>query len=295
MEWLNLDDSVNQLSLIGAAVIILATLVVVAMMFAQMKVKRDTAELTEHNWDGIGEYKNPVPVGWLVIFFLTIVWMLWYFLLGYPLNSYSQVGEYNEEVSAHNAKFQQRFQDMSQEDKIAMGQNLFLVQCAPCHGITGDGINGKAQNLSGFWGTEEAIKDVVINGTQGNSPLQAMSKAADLGLTSEEDINAVVAYVAERLSALKKTKNPDLASYGELVYQDYCVACHQLDGTSRVDGSEPMAGDLTKYGSAAFTIDILNRGKDVFIGSMPKFDENLLNDIQKEAVSEYVNSLTRGQ
>lgn len=76
MEWLNLDDSVNQLSLIGAAVIILATLVVVAMMFAQMKVKRDTAELTEHNWDGIGEYKNSVPVGWLVIFFLTIVWML---------------------------------------------------------------------------------------------------------------------------------------------------------------------------------------------------------------------------
>lgn len=295
MEWLNLQDNVNLLSLIGAAAIILVTLIVVARMFAQMKEKRGTAELAEHNWDGIGEYKNPVPLGWLVIFFLTIVWMLWYFLLGYPLNSYSQVGEYNKEVATHNTKFKQKFKDMSQEDKIAMGQNLFLVQCAPCHGITGDGINGKAQNLSSFWGTEEAIKDVVINGTQGNSPLQVMSKAADLGLTSEEDINAVVAYVAQNLSALKTTKNPNLVGYGELIYQDYCVACHQLDGTSRVDGSEPMAGDLTKYGSAGFVSNILDTGKDGFIGSMPKFDENLLNDIQKEAVSEYVNSLTRGQ
>ncbi len=105
----------------------------------------------------------------------------------------------------------------------------------------------------------------------------------------------MVAYVAQNLSALKTTKNPNLVGYGELIYQDYCVACHQLDGTSRVDGSEPMAGDLTKYGSAGFVSNILDTGKDGFIGSMPKFDENLLNDIQKEAVSEYVNSLTRGQ
>ena len=294
MEWLNLQDNVNLLSLIGAALIILITLVVVGRMFAQMKVKKEAANLSEHSWDGIGEYENPVPVGWLVIFFLAIVWMLWYFLLGYPLNSYSQVGEYNEEVAAHNAKFAQKFANLSQDEKIAMGQNLFLVQCAPCHGITGDGINGKAQNLSEFWGTEEAIKDVVKNGTKGNSPMGVMSSAADLGLTSEEDINAVVAYVAERISALKKTKNPSQASYGELVFEEFCIACHQKDGTSRIDGGEPMAGDLTKYGSAAFTIDILNTGKNGYIGSMPKFDENILNDIQKEAVSEYVNSL-RGQ
>lgn len=294
MEWFNLDDKVNFYSIIGAVVIILATLVVVAMMFSQMKVKRGEAALSKQSWDGIGEYENPVPVGWLVVFFIAVVWMIWYFLFGYPLNSYSQIGEYNGEVSAHNAKFQAKFANLSQEGKIAMGQNLFLVQCSPCHGITGDGINGKAQNLSEFWGTEEAIKDVVKNGTKGNTPLSVMSKAADLGLTDEEDINAVVAYVAKRLSALKKTKREDLVSYGELVYQDYCVACHQLDGTSRVDGGEPMAGDLTKYGSAGFIIDILNTGKDGYIGSMPKYDSNILNDIQKEAVSEYVNSL-RGQ
>ncbi|WP_215424888.1 cytochrome c, partial [Campylobacter jejuni] len=67
---------------------------------------------------------------------------------GYPLNSYSSIGEYNEEVKAYNTKFEEKFQNLSTEDKVAMGKKIFLVQCSACHGITGDGINGKAQNLN---------------------------------------------------------------------------------------------------------------------------------------------------
>lgn len=304
MAWLNLQDNVNLLSLIGAAVIILATLIVVARMFAQMKEKKGEAELAEHNWDGIGEFKNPVPIGWSVVFFLAVVWMLWYFLWGYPLNSYSQVGEYNKEVATHNIKFQQKFKDMSKEDKIAMGTNLFLVQCAPCHGITGDGINGKAQNLS-LWGTEEFIVDVIKNGAQGMGAdaegntylMPAMLSATDLGL-SDEDVTAVAAYVASKVSAIQQTANPNLVDMGEMVYFDEsvqsCASCHGADGTGIIDGNV-MAPDLTKYGSAAFGVEVLNRGKNGFIGSMPKFDTNILNDLQKEAVSEYVISLSRGE
>lgn len=293
MEWFNLQDNVNLLSLIGAVLIILITLVVVARMFSQMKVKKAAAQLSEHSFDGIGEYENPVPVGWLVVFLLAIVWMIWYFLLGYPLNSYSQVGEYNEEVAAHNAKFAQKFASLSQDEKIAMGQNLFLVQCSPCHGITGDGINGKAQNLSDFWGSEEAIADVVKNGSKGMNYLMGeMQTAADLGLTNA-DVTAVVAYVAKELSALKSTKNPDLVDIGKQVYEETCITCHQADGKGLSDG-EAMASDLTIYGAPAFVKEVLVRGKNGYIGSMPKYDENILNDIQKEAVSEYVNAL-RGQ
>lgn len=300
MAWLNLQDNVNVLSLIGAAVIILATFIVVARMFAQMKEKRGEAELAEHSWDGIGEYKNPVPLGWSVVFFLAVVWMLWYFLWGYPLNSYSQIGEYNEEVQKHNAAFQQKFSTISQEDKIAMGTNLFLVQCSPCHGITGDGINGKAQNL-GIWGSEEFIASVVKNGSQGlgadadgNSYLMpVMQNAADLGL-SDDDVKAVAAYVALKVSAIKRTANEGLVDMGELVYTETCVTCHGEDGTGII-GGEAMAPDLTKYGSAAFGVEVLNRGKNGSIGSMPRFDTNILNDIQKEAVSEYVISLSRSE
>ncbi|EHO6362599.1 c-type cytochrome, partial [Campylobacter jejuni] len=166
MQWLNLEDNVNLLSLIGAILIILITLVIVGRMFKQMKEKKGESELSEHSWDGIGEYKNAVPTGWAVVFFLTIVWAIWYFLWGYPLNSFSSIGQYNEEVATHNTKFEEKFKNLSPEDKIAMGQNIFLVQCSACHGITGDGINGKAQNLN-IWGSEEGIINVIKHGSKG--------------------------------------------------------------------------------------------------------------------------------
>lgn len=287
MQWLNLQDNVNLLSFIGAILIILITLVVVGRMFKYMKEKKGEGELSEHSWDGIGEYKNAIPTGWAVVFFLTIVWAIWYFLWGYPLNSYSSIGEYNEEVKTYNAKFEEKFQNLSTEDKIAMGQNIFLVQCSACHGITGDGINGKAQNLN-IWGSEEGLVDAIKHGAKGmNFPGGEMPAAADLGI-SEEDIPAIAAYVAKELSAIKKTSNENLVAKGKEAYAT-CAACHGEDGKGQ-DGIFP---DLTKYGSAAFVVDVLHSGKTGFIGAMPAF--SILNDAQKEAVGEYVISLSRGE
>ncbi|TQR32480.1 cytochrome C oxidase Cbb3 [Campylobacter sp. MIT 99-7217] len=292
MQWLNLQDNVNLLSLIGAALIILITLVVVARMFQQMKVKKENAELSEHTWDGIGELKNHIPTGWAVVFVLTLVWAIWYFLWGYPLNSYSQIGEYNNEVAAHNANFGEKFKNLSADDKIAMGQNLFLVQCSSCHGITADGINGKAQDLN-IWGSEEGLLDVVTKGSKGMNYLMGeMTPAAELGI-AQEDIPAVVAYVAKEVSAIKKTKNENLVERGKEVFAT-CVTCHGEDGTG-VIGGEVMAPDLTKYGSPAFVEEVLNRGKAGHIGTMPAFSSSILNEIQKQAVSEYVISLSRGE
>ncbi|EGK8182911.1 c-type cytochrome [Campylobacter coli] len=287
MQWLNLQDNVNLLSFIGAILIILITLVVVGRMFKYMKEKKGEGELSEHSWDGIGEYKNAIPTGWAVVFFLTIVWAIWYFLWGYPLNSYSSIGEYNEEVKAYNTKFEEKFQNLSTEDKVAMGQNIFLVQCSACHGITGDGINGKAQNLN-IWGSEEGLIDAIKHGAKGmNFPGGEMPAAADLGI-SEEDIPAIAAYVAKELSAIKKTSNENLVAKGKEAYAT-CAACHGEDGKGQ-DGIFP---DLTKYGSAAFVVDVLHSGKTGFIGAMPAF--SILNDTQKEAVGEYVISLSRGE
>ncbi|EAJ5098773.1 c-type cytochrome [Campylobacter coli] len=287
MQWLNLQDNVNLLSFIGAILIILITLVVVGRMFKYMKEKKGEAELSEHSWDGIGEYKNAIPIGWAVIFFLTIVWAVWYFLWGYPLNSYSSIGEYNEEVKAYNTKFEEKFQNLSTEDKVVMGQNIFLVQCSACHGITGDGINGKAQNLN-IWGNEEGLIDAIKHGAKGmNFPGGEMPAAADLGI-AEEDIPAIAAYVAKELSAIKKTSNENLVAKGKEAYAT-CAACHGEDGKGQ-DGIFP---DLTKYGSAAFVVDVLHSGKTGFIGAMPAF--SILNDTQKEAVGEYVISLSRGE
>ena len=56
-----------------------------------------------------------------------------------------------------------------------------------------------------------------------------------------------------------------------------------------------MSVDLSKYGSASFVADVLNRGKKGVIGTMPKFNDGRLNDIQQSAVGEYVISLSKGE
>ena len=287
MQWLNLEDNVNLLALIGAALIIVLTIVVAGRYVGQMKVKKDeSVELSEHNWDGIGEYKNPVPLGWAVVFLLALVWAIWYYLLGYPLNSYSQIGEYNKEVKEANAKFEKEYANPSKETLHAMGESIYLVQCSACHGITGDGIGGKAANLQ-IWDSEKGIVETILNGSKGlDYPMGEMPA----GLADADGAKAIAAYVAKEISAIKSTKNENLVATGKELYAA-CAACHGEDGK----GMDGMSVDLSKYGSASFVADVLNRGKKGAIGTMPQFNDGRLNEIQQSAVGEYVISLSKGE
>lgn len=284
MQWFNLEDNINLLSLIGALAIILLTVFVVGKYMKQMKESKSEGELSEHNWDGIGEYKNPLPIGWAVMFVLTLVWAIWYYLVGYPLNSYSQIGEYNEEVKAMNAKFEKEWANPDPKTLHAMGESIYLVQCSACHGITADGINGKAADLT-VWGSEKALVDVILNGSKGlDYPMGEMPG----GMADEESAKAIAAYIAKELSGIKKTSNEDLVEVGRAQFA-VCASCHGDDGK----GMDGMSPDLTKYGTSEFVMDVLRRGKKGAIGAMPKFDDGRLNDIQQKAVGEYILSLSK--
>ena len=106
IEKMNLSgDTVNLISMIGAVAIIVLTVFVAGKYIRQMKTETSTGELSEENWDGIGEYKNSIPTGWAVSMVGTMIWGLWYWFVGYPLNAYSQIGEYTEEVKAYNTAY----------------------------------------------------------------------------------------------------------------------------------------------------------------------------------------------
>lgn len=288
MKWFNLEDSVNSLSLLGALATLLFTFFVVKIYMNKMKEKTNK-ELSGETWDGIGEQHNDLPTGWAVTFILLIAWAIWYFLVGYPLNSYSQIGEYNEEVKAYNAKFEAKFMDPDKDTLLAMGQGIFLVQCSQCHGTTGDGIGGKARDLT-TWGSEAGLADVIKTGSVGlNYPLMEMSAMGGGLVGSDADVRAVAAYVAKEISAIKSTKHPELVEKGREVFAT-CASCHGEDGK----GMEGSAPDLTKYGTAEFVVDVLNRGKHGYIGQMPNFSEGIkLSEIQKRAVGEFVISLSK--
>jgi len=188
------EDYINDLTML-AGIAILGITVFVALKYIN-QIKNDTVsgELAEENWDGIGEYKNPIPSGWGLMFIGTIVWMLWYFFVGYPTNGFSQIGQYNEETLEHQAKFESKWQNISSNDLRAMGESVFLVQCAPCHGADAEGIDGKAQDLTDAMYASFPVEALEYSITSGKKGSIGTMPAFGSRLTSTQ-IKAVATYV----------------------------------------------------------------------------------------------------
>ena len=280
MNWLS--DNVNQLALLGAAAILILTIGVAAKYFKQIKEGKSEGVLKEENWDGIGEYKNNSPIGWSLAFIGTIVWGVWYWFVGYPLNAYSQIGEYNEEVAAYNAKFESKWANPTKEDLLGMGEGVFLVQCSPCHGIDGTGIEGKAQDLTRRL-LKKSVLDVINRGSAalGNPNGQFGYQLGMMppGLLSGADAEAVAEYVANGFKGNDK---------GAELYQSTCASCHGPDGK----GMNGMAPNLREYDDTIIA-KVLEHGKRGIIGTMPSF-KGRLTPVQEKAVATYIRSLSEG-
>lgn len=274
------EDIVNQLAVAGAVVLVLITVFVVVKYVKQMQSDTATGELADENWDGIGEYKNELPMGWAVTFLLTMVWGMWYFIAGYPVNAYSQIGEYNEAVEAHDAKFKSQYADITGDRLVEMGESVFLAECKVCHGLTADGIDGKAADLN-VRIEEVSVKHAVENGSETlgfGAPMpdrNGLFNATTGALITDAEIATVSKYVADGMKG-----------DGADIFAGTCAACHGGNG----EGMEFVAPDIATF-TPAFVATVLNNGKKGAIGVMPKFDR--LNDKQKEAVGAYIANISK--
>ncbi len=267
---IDLSDPVNMITFIGAVAIAVLAFGVSAKYMQQMKTDTATGELAEDNWDGIGEYKNPLPSGWAWSFVGTLIWAIWYFLFGYPLNAYSQIGEWNEETKAYNAKFEAAHKNASPEVLKDMGESIFLVQCAPCHGETGDGLDGKAHDL-----TKRISKEQVLNVIKnGSHYFKYTLGAMPPGLAQGKDAEAVAEYVANGL----KGKAP--AAWAT------CAGCHGQDGK----GNAGSAPNLVEFDDTLIK-QVLTHGKRGSIGQMPAF-ANRFTPVQEKALAEFIKTLS---
>jgi len=267
---IDLSDTVNMITFIGAIAIAGLSAGVGAKYIGQMKTDSASGELAEENWDGIGEYKNELPAGWAWSFFGTIIWGFWYFFVGYPLNAYSQIGEYNQEVKEYNKKFEKKHKDAKPETLKEMGESIFLVQCAPCHGETGDGLSGKAHDFTAGRITKEQVLAVIKNGqNQLGYPMGAMPPNMAQGKDAED----VAKYVAGGL----KGKAP--AAWAT------CAGCHGQDGK----GNNGQSPNLADY-DLTLVQHVLKHGKTGTLGKMPAFPGRF-TPVQEKALAEYLPTL----
>jgi len=275
-------DIVNMLAIAGAVALVVITVFVVIKYVRQMQTDTAEGQLADEQWDGIGEYLNEVPKGWAIMFLLTMVWGMWYMTVGYPVNAYSQIGEYNEDTAAHNAKFEAQYKDITGDRLIEMGESVFLAECKVCHGLTADGIDGKAANLNQRI-EAKTVKFAVENGSNNHllgseMPMpdrNGLFNANTGALITDAEIDVVSTFVANGMSGA-----------GADVFAGTCAACHGEDGK----GMEYVAPSVATF-SPTLVTNILNHGKKAAIGKMPAFDR--LNAKQKEAVGAYITSLSK--
>ncbi|MEA3554671.1 MAG: c-type cytochrome [Campylobacterota bacterium] len=263
------DDYINDLTMLGGIAIIGITIFTALKYVNQIKNDTATGELKEENWDGIGEYGNDIPSGWGLAFIGTIIWMFWYFFVGYPTNQFSQIGQYNEETLAYNAKFESKWTNITNEELVGMGQSVFLVQCAPCHGVDAEGIDGKAQDLTKRI-SKESVLEVINNGA--NNFKSAYPGGMPAGMASGADAQEIAAYVAGGLKGAK----PAMWAV--------CSSCHGENG----EGMDYVAPNIKSY-SDKVVATILNDGKKSTIGEMPAFKN--LSETQVKAIANYLRSI----
>jgi len=276
------DDIVNMLAIAGAISLVIITVFVVIKYVRQMQSDTAQGQLADEQWDGIGEYLNDLPMGWAVAFLLTMVWGMWYYTIGYPVNAYSQIGEYNEDTAAHNAKFESKYSTITGERLVDMGKSVFLAECKVCHGLNADGIDGKAADLNVRM-EANVVKFAIENGSNNHLLGSEMPMPDRNGLfnsntgalITDAEIDVVSKYVANGMSGA-----------GADIFIGTCAACHGEDGK----GMEYVAPSVATF-SPALVTNILNHGKKGAIGKMPAFDR--LNAKQKEAVGAYVTSLSK--
>jgi len=285
-------DIVNMLAIAGAIVLVIATVFVVTKYVRQMQSDTATGDLAEEKWDSIGEYKNPLPMGWAIIFLGTMVWAAWYFIAGYPVNAYSQYGEYNEDSAKVNAKFEEKYKNLSAEELHSMGESVFLVNCAPCHGLAADGMDGKAANLTKRLEAKSVVyvinhgsmNNIAVhtddNGSKTTSAMpdrNGLFNSATNALITDAEIEKVATYVANGMKG-----------DGADIFASTCSSCHGADGKG-MDMVAPNIADFTP----AFVSDILSHGKKGAIGAMPAFTN--LNATQVKAVSTYITDISKGE
>jgi len=263
-------DSINALTMGGAIAIAVITAAVSVKYINQMKTDTASGELADENWDGIGEYKNELPSGWAYSFLAVFMWSMWYGFFGYPINAYSQIGEYNEEVLAYNAKFEATHKNADAATLKEMGESIFLVQCQQCHGATGDGLSGRAHDFTSGRISKAQVLDVINNGS--NQLGYAMGMMPP-GMATGADAEAIAAYIA---GGMKGEKPASFVA---------CASCHGEDGK----GNNGMAPNLVSY-DAPLINHVLQNGKKGMIGRMPSF-KTLITPVQEKALTAYVQTL----
>jgi len=259
------------------------------------------SETSGHVWDeDIKEYNNPLPRWWMWLFYITIVFGLAYLVLYPGLGSYggtlgwTQVKQLEEENLQAQALYGPLFDKFAAQDVVALsknpealaiGQRLFLNNCAQCHASDGAGSRGfpNLTDLEWLWGsTPEAIRTSIAEGRLGVMPPWGT-------VLGEQGVKDVTHYV---LSLSGRAHDSIRAARGKDRYAQICVACHgaQAKGNPAI-GAPNLTDNVWLHGGSEEAImQTIGKGR---VDQMPAH-KDILSPAKIHLLTAYVYSLPGG-
>ena len=272
----------------------------VLLVFASRRKAMADDNSTGHVFDDdLVEMNNPLPMWWIVLFVVTVVFALAYVYVFPGLGAapgaigWTSRGELaadqaraNEATGKVFAAYAQRSAPELSRDATAMaiGQRLFLQNCATCHGSDARGSKGFPNLTDDDWlhgGTPEKIEETITLGRIGVMP----PMAAAVG--NATDVHNVANYV---LSLSGSPHNAIAAAEGRKKFV-VCAACHGADGKGNQTIGAPNLTDkiwLHGWGEDAI-VAMVNDGKT---NVMPA-QSGRLTPAQIHLLASYVWSLSQ--
>ena len=270
------------------------------LLIANSRKPPTTADnTTGHVWDDdIREANNPLPRWWMGLYLLTVIFGVIYLALYPGLGSYAGLygwtseGRYLAERKAIDdaltpiyAGFQGKSWEQLAADPSAMaiGERIFLNNCATCHGSDARGSKGfpNLTDKDWLWGGDvEQIRETITKGRTGVMP----PMAAAIGGSTE--IDRLTQYV---LSLSGSESDSVKAALGKPLFTA-CAACHGPKGEGNpVLGAPNLTDRIWLHGGGAAAIQTaINEGRT---NSMPAHADKLTQG-QIEVLAAYVKSLS---
>ncbi|MEJ0085161.1 MAG: cytochrome-c oxidase, cbb3-type subunit III [Pseudomonadota bacterium] len=254
---------------------------------------------TGHTWDGdLQELNNPLPRWWLWLFIVTVAFGGCYLALYPGLGSWQGTlawtshGEHAADAAANALRIEKTLSRFAKADlpqlmndpaALGIGRNLFLHNCAACHGSDGGGTPGFPNLTDHDWlwgGDPDTVVATISAGRNGVMP--AWGDA--LGSSGVENVLDYVFSLQGR-----KLEAGDLAA-GKTIFAQMCAACHGADGKGNVAMGTPNLTDgIWLHGGALATVrDSIAKGRS---GAMPPHAARL-GETRVKLLAAYVLSLS---
>lgn len=293
------DTGLWSLFVAGVTLVSIAACGVLLASLSRRKIATDP-DKTAHVWDeDLDELNNPLPMWWIWLFWITIVFSLgylWYYpgLGSYPGSAkWTSAAEYQDEVKAAQSQHGPLYAKLAAVDIPTLagdaearivGQRLFLNYCSQCHASDARGSKGFPNLADNDWlygGDPATIKASILDGRNGVMPPMGAAVGGERGARE-------VAHFVRSLSGLEHDKAA--AAKGREKFA-VCAACHGPEGKGNAAiGAPNLTDKVWLYGSSEDTIvETIMKGRS---NQMPAHRE-FLGEERAHILAAYVYGLSQ--